>query len=401
MKKKIITKIRKSVVANCISWNKDWKKHSPCGIDSREKIGRNIFQFFKCLISIFVFLKNIKSKRVYVFQGLRNKIYCKAFKKNQVVIIGSYKEFFYCKKNGYHFIWSFPIQSSVFLCIYRNINFFLDLVISRWFSRFKSKKITFFVHEDTQPVGSFICFFSRYLSDSKTICIQHATYLRNFHSKPQGYMSKYNFVWHFDQIKFLNFDKNYTFVIGNNYEAKAKMKGNPNIILVGPGNSLANKDLYSYQIKNFIKLSKIIKKNLPLKIIYRPHPEELQTANLLEKLKTDFKIIDTSNKLIALRQARSIFIGYVSSLLYEAKLAGHKTVFIKNKNYKNLSFVPDFNLRIGENTKFIEWVKSVVKNNYVSFLKKTNKANKNKSAKPLFRFVTALKKLEKKYETSH
>ena len=80
---------------------------------------------------------------------------------------------------------------------------------------------------------------------------------------------------------------------------------------------------------------------------YRPHPNEYSEPNKIAECKQIFGQIDQTSKVKLLNGPWSLFIGDVSSLLYEAKKAGHLTAYVSidpkciATGYHDLTIVPE------------------------------------------------------------
>jgi hypothetical protein len=366
----------------CFNWNKKFKKIALQNILAREKYARSLIDFVKCLISIFFFPNFHNSKNIYIFDSLSNKNYFYLFPKNEVFIIGSREEKKFAKEKGYRFIWSFPIQSSVRSKVYKNYNFFINLIFDKWKKKLLNKNCIFFLREDTQPLGAFFSVLSKSLKFSKTICIQHGFFPRNYDQIPDGLNCDYNFLWNKSQQKLKALKLKNTFVVGVPYTTRIILKKKIPVIFVGNGEYLNNYKLYKKSLEIFFEIKNILKKEFNISSIYRPHPAEYEEKNNITLIKKMFKKIDNLSKLKRLNNSRSIFIGSISSLLYEAGAAGHHIVYlyIPYKYYKKWkpTFRYDIMIQPKNYHSLVSWVKKKLltwdkKNNYVPIDNDRNK----------------------------
>jgi hypothetical protein len=366
----------------CFNWNKKFQKIALQNILVREKYARSFIDFVKCLMSIFCFPNFYNSKNIYIFDSLSNKNYFYLFPKKEVFIIGSREEKKFAKEKGYGFIWSFPIQSSVRSKVYKNYNFFLNLIFDKWKKKLQNKNCIFFLREDTQPLGAFFSVLSKSLKLSKTICIQHGFFPRNYEQIPDGLNCDYNFLWDKSQQKLKALKLKNTFEVGVPYTTRIILKKKIPVIFVGNGEYLNNYKLYKKSLDLFFEIKNILKKEFNISSIYRPHPAEYEDKNNITLIKKMFKKIDNLSKLKRLNNSRSIFIGSISSILYEAGAAGHHIVYlyIPYKYYKKWkpAFRYDIMIQPGNYHFLVSWVKKKLltwdkKNNYVSINNYPNK----------------------------
>jgi hypothetical protein len=359
----------------CVNWNKKYEKIALRSILKREKYAKSFVDFVKCLLSIFFFPNFSSSKNIYIFQGLQNKNYFSSFSKKEVFIIGSRVEKKFAEENGYRFIWSFAIESCVRSKVYKNYNFFINFIFYKWKKKLLNQNCIFFLREDTQPLGAFLSVLSKSLKFSKTVCIQHFFFPKNYDQIPDGLNCDYNFLWDKKQQKLKKLKLKKTYDVGIPYITRIFLKKKIPVIFVGTGEYLNNYKLYKKSLLNFFEIKNILKKELNISSIYRPHPAEYENESNVTLIKKMFEKIDCLSKFKRLNNNRSIFIGCISSMLYEAGSAGHHIVYlyIPYKYYKKWKplFRYDIMIKSGKFEPLVPWVKRKLKtwdkkNNYVS-----------------------------------
>ena len=137
-----------------------------------------------------------------------------------------------------------------------------------------------------------------------------------------------------------------TAVKGLSYNATAKFPwdGQLRVIFVGAGHVAYYKD--TIQIFNNIAIN-LRNEFKDVHIAYRPHPNEFNESQKISEVKCLFGCINTTPKIDLLNGPWTLFIGEISSLLYEAKQSGHltATVPIDPKNialeYPDITISPD------------------------------------------------------------
>jgi hypothetical protein len=373
----------------CESWLCQWHASSPHGV--RQRI--EYMHGFKCLVQTLIGLvispRLGNTKDVYIFEGLRNKKYMQAFDSSSVVIIGSHLEKKYADAHGYGFCWSFPIVSSIQTNISRRWNFPAIRQLVRWtikLSRFQ--RVIFFLYEDTQPLGLFFVHVGRLFANKKitSVCIQHGYYAKtSYPIRNEGGLSDVNFVWDLNQIDLIGANKEKTYEIGLPYIASAKQSNVLNIILVGNGMVGDGTDFFHRSLSAYLHVCNL-RDHLPnISFFYRPHPIELANEKTLCYLRSKFTLIDQKDKVELLNGQKSIFIGSISTLLYEAGIAGHLIVHL-NLGDGIPAFKFDFEFNENEAGKLLEWVLSIRDNINVP-----NKSLNIPHVTPLDRFNYALR----------
>ena len=352
--------IANNIISTVEEWIFEYSKFAPNEIKKRYKSYYSLQHLFKATVGIFYNFNLGTSRSLFIFEGIRYINYMKAFNPTDVIIIGSHSEKKYAYENGYGFIWSFPITTSVEIMVSRRISIFLYIIIKKWFNKlllFNNVKI--FLYEDTQSLGVFFNKISTILDNRVTcICIQHGYFVGNLGMRYDGSITEVNFVWDNIQGKLIGGSPRKTFVIGLPYFAKAKRNDQITIIFVGSGTYDDGSNEYEISYDFFFKLKKFLNSINILNIVYRPHPNEWNNLDLINKLKNTFDNLDDTSKVERLNSKKSIFVGTVSSLLYEAGVAGHLIAQL-NVNSKLLPlFKIDFKFTDFYFEKFAYWLES-------------------------------------------
>jgi hypothetical protein len=235
--------------------------------------------------------------------------------------------------------------------------------------KIKKKKLLFFLYEDVLPIGAFLSMQIK-SNHSRTIMIQH------------GYASKKSYLYESNECDFyFLYDKNKIrpfaskekcIEIGLPFEASITSKFKKNIILVGTGLSGVNQSDYIDSLFIYNKIKTNLEKEYSVK--YRPHPCE----NLNSYINFGLDI-DNSLKPSLLSEDLKIFIGYESTLLYEAKYLGHICIYL----IKNYSIEIDYNVDIFLNESDLndlEWIlpKLIKKKEFQNFALSSQLSLKNR-----------------------
>ncbi len=346
------------------SWLNQTAIDEPQDVLNRRKYMRASKCFIKTMIGLFIKPHFNKEKEIYIFEGLRNKYYMAAFSSDSIVIVGSHIEKEYANANGYGFCWSFPIESGIHSKITRSWNYPAIRQLIFWVDKLSMfRKVTFFLYEDTQPLGLFMVHLSRLLHPNvSTVCIQHGYFVKQ-RRRADGNHSDMNFIWDQSQAKFLGSNRQEVFVIGLPYVATAKPSNELQVVLVGTGGADDGTVWFERTINTYILIRKILSNISGVKVFYRPHPNEYNDEKLLAELSNTFLLVDEPNKVKQLNGSRAIFIGVASSLLYEAGIAGHHVAYFNLYLNVRPEFDFDFEFKENEINELMQWVLSIKNNN--------------------------------------
>lgn len=383
-----IKKTANKISEDSKSWMTQYERGAPEEIRRRKERARGIKELIRAAIGIFINPPLKKDGSIYIFEGLRNKKYMSFFNPQSVFVVGSHLEKEYAESQGYKFCWSFPIVSAIHLKIFRDWNFPIFRQIRIWEKKLsRCERVVFFLYEDTQPLGVFFAHLGKTLKPKVvSICIQHGYFcIPKLEIRCDGRLSDINFVWDAKQAEVIGSDKSSTFVIGLPYDANAAPIKTPIIILVGTGMAYEGNDDYEASLTTFIKIYNELHESLGLTVYYRPHPNEWLHQPLIKRLRNTFPLLDDLDKIQRLNNSKSIFIGTVSSLLYEAGVAGHLVAHINLYEKATPVFKYDFDFEPDNVDSLIEWVSSILQKNDFD-------AMEGKSEKPdsLERFGLAL-----------
>ena len=361
-----IEEIANRISEHSKSWMRQYELSAPDEIARRIKNARGTKDIVRTALGLFIKPQLDQIESIFIFEGLRNKDYMTVFRPESVIVIGSHLEKKYAKAHGYGFCWSFPVVSAIHSKMYRGWNFAINQQIKSWIKELsKFKKITFFLYEDTQPLGIFLVHLGKILKPKAvSICIQHGyLYIPKFEIRFDGRLCDVNFVWDTKQADLINSDRSSTFVIGLPYDAHAMSIDIPIVILVGTGMPYDGNGEYEKSLISFTKIYDVLSKRLGIKVFYRPHPNEWIHESLINQLQNDFLLLDDFEKVKRLNGPRAIFIGTISSLLYEASVAGHKVVHINLFEKASPVFDFDFEFNPENINDLVEWVSNEMSQN--------------------------------------
>jgi hypothetical protein len=309
-----------------------------------------LLNYLKLFYGIFhLFFFRIDNRIKYIFHTPKHQSLIELFNQNEVLVISGNNHKNLCKELNYNYFIYFGFLESIIVAKKYNLNFIATIYMYLFNRKTKNRKLFFFLYEDVLPIGAFLSLQIR-SKDSKIIMIQHG------YASKKSYLYESNecdFYFLYDIKKIRRFaSKEKCIEIGLPFEASITTKFQNNIILVGTGLSGVNQSEYIDSLLNYTSIIKFVDK--AYKIKYRPHPCE----NVHSYINFGFDI-DQSNKNSLLSQDLKIFIGYESTLLYEAKLIGHICIYLVKNNTIEIDY--DVDLLLNESDlKNLEFILPII-----------------------------------------
>jgi hypothetical protein len=303
--------------------------------------------FLKTLLNVF---NPDKTKKKYIVLGLREESFLTSLpRKNTLLIARNFREAFFAITKGYSFRYLGLAEYYLIRAYFENKPSLLQGLVKQLVVLVTSSKKSRFIFyfNDFAPLEVIFRIISNEGKRVFTVCVQHGVLLKtNQGFIQEGSLSDYFLANGHEQAeiapKFLG-EKVKIVNLGPAYELPLlKEKSSLEVILVSNGG--ADVDLKRSQLTNLIlnKLSKKLEENL-INYAIKLHPSDvILSYDVKEKI-----FLGTKNDVLS--NNPKIFIGFVSSLLYEAHSIGHTSIEIKLRdesaklNIQQLNtFVPDY-----------------------------------------------------------
>ena len=222
-------------------------------------------------------------------------------------------------------------------CFGKTVKFPLVITIFFFLCFLKNRKVILVTYSDNIRIAEFFLILNK-LEEKKVqvVNVQHGYWVKynNFlmRERYEGHKSQHEII--IDETQGNQFRKKNHYVLGTQFNASAKVEITRNIIFVGVGDSGRLHDGMDWLDRSreiYTKLAKelMIRKNV--RIYYRPHPSEKIPASKFFKENLSV-LLENSSKTKLLNAGRSIFVGFGSTLLFEAGVAGHIVVDISPPN---------------------------------------------------------------------
>jgi hypothetical protein len=345
----------KEIILHYKSYENAFKGVEEFDGDKRRKftlslIGRSIH-----IIKVYVFLffapKSASSLNKYIFEGYRFKDIIGLFEKDDYSVIVGASNLFHATKKRQHFIWGGGIIAAFELARYLDKYKYLDKIINRlnlWNDG--ASRVFLFLYEDTQPLGLVLSKIFYKSKNITTICIAHGFYLLYPRNKQinnfwNGRNCNFNFVWNPSQEKFFDTEKTSVIMLGLPYQYNVvNVVDRNNVILIGHSGPEADINDYFLTYSHMEFIYKLLKEN-NFSVKFKPHPQD----------KTDYPKTffgnDIANDLYKEMKEGAIFVGFLSSSLYEAQIHGLHVIgldtsllpydrsFKTNKSFKSEEYI--------------------------------------------------------------
>jgi hypothetical protein len=275
------------------------------------------------IVVLFIKLFCFKNPPKYIFQGLRHVNLIKVLPPLDVMVIGGVNEFIYCRKMGYRFHWAGYLGRCFELFYFsKKTAALIDAVlfIRKYFRTHLVGNKYLFLWEDSQPIGLTLSMALVDVVGVNVVCIAHG-YDYEFSNKRvyiDGLNSSFNLVYDKAQVILYekHFSKSPTFELGLPYEVKPIKTIKPKVILV-EHTGMAHGDEYIISMYHLIKIYQILKSS-GYEVTFRARP-----GSNIAYLKSMFTDVYDGDKLDLFAEGRMVFVGFSSTLLFEAKSHGN------------------------------------------------------------------------------
>lgn len=277
-------------------------------------------------------LLSVSKPPKYIFQGLRHRDLIEVLPASEVMVLGHGHEYLYCLKRGYRFHWIGYVAKTFELYIYagKKEPFSAALLfIQKLFLAYAGEKRYLFLWEDSLPTGLTLSAAFDSIPGLNVVCIQHGMFSPYTEkSMPsEGVSCKFNLVWDLSQKKLIKSgDDPATFVLGLPYEVKPPRLIRRNVVLVGHSSRSYGSDVAEYflSLYHFSKIFTILQR-AGFAVTFRPHP-----GDDINFIRSVFPSVCVEDKHKLFASGRMVFIGFVSSLMYEARQFGNIVIGLDN-----------------------------------------------------------------------
>jgi hypothetical protein len=281
-------------------------------------------------LSAFFPLPNFRTRNAkQIFLSARYGELIGQFHGDEAVIVGGPNELLASWRLKKRFRSSVDLYSAAFNILFATRCVPTNLVIARWMRFFARQQDPCYliVPNDTSPHSLLLAKIANRCSNVRVVCIQHGLF---------------NSGYDLDDIEGRNSDINLVYSDAQRDEMLRRLPGaivevmgypaefrplaypapeTPHVLLVGTG-AVEHWSVYKKSLDIFKSIERILSE-AKAKIEYRPHPVEKPTTLASHEFSLN---MESKDRLLS--GERKVFIGFTSTLLYEAHLSGHMVVIL-------------------------------------------------------------------------
>lgn len=301
----------------------------------------------------------VDAETVNVFQSARHADFMKTFDRRSVLVTGWVDEWRLARREGYRFVWSFGVTAAVDLAMFRGWMSPLRMMLARWRRALgRARRVTVYLSDDTSPFGTFMAHLARALpNEARSVCVAHGYFCRlDVPLRYEGALCDHNFVWDERQVELLSATHAGLQVIGPPLDARARPAAIDTLVLVGVGHPSAEEAVFERSMRCYAEIAEIAARRHGLRVLYRPHPSERADPALMDSLRARFGGTDDLSSIERLNSPRSVFVGFASSLLFEAAIAGHAAVYVAGRPGVHPVFPRDLELVPEDVSPIDDWL---------------------------------------------
>jgi hypothetical protein len=274
-----------------------------------------------------------------IFLSSRFRWLLEAVREDQPIVVGNLRDLRAARELAVSFSFSGDLMATCYPIIDGRAGFASRLVVKRWlkFFRRQSERCVLIVPHDTLPISTLLVSIANECRNVVTVCIQHGLFDSSFQLDDiDGRNCRINLVY--DRAQRAEIERRLPDVIAEemglptDFRAKVRRTA-PLVVLVGTG---VPECLVRYEraLSVFAEGAAVLR-SAGLAVEYRPHPSE--SPNHLQKFGIP---LNTMEKSALLASERRIFVGFSSTLLYEAGSAGHGVILLEDPAIPGSILVP-------------------------------------------------------------
>lgn len=287
------------------------------------------------LLTLFPFTALFPSGRRYLFLSARHDQLSACFGPADAAVIGGMRELRHARVSGLPFCFAGDLYVAARSLVFGARFVPVGAIVERWIRYLARQQDPCFlvVPNDTMPMALLLTFIARRCPNIRIVCVQH------------GLLSAGR-VYMFDDVEGRNSHVNLVYSTTQRAEMERRLPGRivevmglpaevgrpglgeetaDDLLLVGTGTfeDTASLSRALDVFAEVIALSGRTRRSVE----YRPHPSEETTA-MYRRLPV---AINRQRKDELLSGKRRVFVGFASTLLYEAHLAGHAVVLLDDE----------------------------------------------------------------------
>jgi hypothetical protein len=279
--------------------------------------------------------RSLRSRK-YLFETFKNKELIDCLDPKDICILGGRFDRQACSTHGYGYFWTGGVMAAIIVALRDGRTTPLRLQIAFAQRKLKSRNTYIFLYTDVLPISNFFAL----LGDScslPTICVAHGWWvpLKSEILIDDGEHCRFNLLYSMQQKPFNQSSRSTFFELGPPFDAECGEEISNEVVLVGTGAKGMMPEFYFRSLEVYSSILEQLG-GCGWNVRYRPHPNEDPSG-----YSTHFTDVDKRPKSICLSGSRKLFVGYESTLLYEAKTFGHSVVRLLDSTITEPSFAPN------------------------------------------------------------
>lgn len=275
------------------------------------------------------------------------------------MVLGERGEFFACLRMGCRFSWIGFVAKAFDLFYWGGDAAALRMAVSsiqRRMATPRQRPEYLFLYEDTLPTGLVLALALSRVPGLAVACIQHGYYgPERLKRRNEGSICRFNLLIDREQGRFIKgLDAPGSFVLGLPYEVAAPPRFVRRVILVGAGGRGSDVARYLLSLSHFVRIYRHLS-DAGIAVSYRPHPDEDR-----EFVASLFPHTCLEDKWTLLRESRAVFVGFNSTLLFEALSFGNGVIGLDTSEFAgDRAFAPDRTVAPSDYARIDEYVKEL------------------------------------------
>lgn len=285
-------------------------------------------------------LKQIRVRDArFIFLSCRHADLLGRLAGTETAVVGTLKEFVFSRRLGITFCFSGDLFLAAHAILFGRGGIPIERIVQRWKVLFLRQQDPCYLvlPDDTSPISLLLAKIASECPNMRSVCIQHGLFNKGSDLDDiEGRNSQINLVYDAQQkvemlrrlpgaaVEVMGFPADLPV-------AHQAAEGQLQVVLIGTG-ATEQPDVLAKSVIIFREVARVLSSKHS-RISYRPHPAEIRSNQLPDCVLP----MNLQSKEDLLSGTRKLFIGFNSTLLYEAFLSGHVVVVLDDEALRGYS----------------------------------------------------------------